>query len=356
MLNGRMHILLVSPDIKWRSELGKHLAQNGFELVGKVADAASAVTLLRHTKADLVILEARLPDVDGLILCQLIQVLHPKVSVVLTAKDHASLQLAALQANASGCINRDLPLAEWVNLLAYINKGGLVFSQAVVEETLAGASLAKTGVAPVIIGPLVIDVAGRLVKLSGQRLNLTPREFSVLACLARNVGRVVTFDQLLDEAWGYDEEMGTEVQVRVYIGRLRRKLVGNHQPSDFIVSERGVGYRLLNQRQWHQNVAHNLTNMSDPPRLSDASPGLILPFQDSQLEVARNKKGVGSTIHDFLESLQETGESIWHHAQASLVDELWPAFLRGLHQLENEVMAYGYELLLAMYELPIAIS
>jgi DNA-binding response OmpR family regulator len=138
--------------------------------------------------------------------------------------------------------------------LVYVYRGGAVFSQAVVEEVLAGARLAKTEAAVVTIGPLVIDVACRRVTLSGQHIFLTPREFALLACLARNVGRVVTFDQLLNEAWEYNSEIGTPSQVRLYITRLRRKLGDEPDSSGFIITERGIGYRLCSPAQWRHRA------------------------------------------------------------------------------------------------------
>jgi two-component system KDP operon response regulator KdpE len=258
---------LVTPDEPWGSRLSSYLVENNFELAGIAVNATSALTLFRAGRLDLVLIDALLPDTDGLILCQLMKTLRPSLKVVLTAKDDASLQLAALHAHTSGCINRDLPLTEWVGLLAYVTGGGSVFSQAVVEEVVAGAWPVKTGVATVHVGPLIIDMARRQVTLSGQAILLTPREFAVLACLACNVGRVVTFSQLLNEAWGYGAEMGTEAQVRLYITRLRRKLRDNPQTPTLIVSERGVGYRLRSQGQWRQKATDNLSNIFDSARL-----------------------------------------------------------------------------------------
>jgi two-component system KDP operon response regulator KdpE len=274
MPTGRIHTLLVTPDNQWRGSLAAHLVENDFELVGEVAGATSALALFREVYTDLVVIDVSLTDVDGLALCQLMQTLRPTVKVVLTSKDDISMQLAALHANAAGCINRDLPVTEWANLLTYVNSGGALFSQAAVDEVLARAWLAKTRAAIVTIGPLVIDLTRRQVTLSRQTIILTPREFALLACLACNIGRVVTFDQLLNEVWGYDLEMGTEAQVRLYITRLRRKLEDDPQTPSFIVTERGVGYRLRSQGQWRQKANHNLPDTANSARLSAVSSDL----------------------------------------------------------------------------------
>lgn len=275
MPNGRIHTLLVTPDEQWRVRLSTHLAENNFELIGKAVDATSALALIPETDLDLVIIDASLPDADALVLCHLMQSLCPAVKVVLTTRDDASLQLAALHANASGCINRDFPLAEWASLLTYVYEGGAVFSQAVVEEVSTGASLAKTRAAIVTVGPLVIDVDRRHVTLFGQPIYLTPREFALLACLARNVGRVVTFDQLLNEAWGYDAEIGTPAQVRLYITRLRRKLGDDPDSSGFIVTERGIGYRLRSSAQWRHQVNPDQLDIFYATRMLEGALGVI---------------------------------------------------------------------------------
>lgn len=254
------HTLLITPDKDWRARLYAQLTQNGFEQVNQAADAITALTVFYEVSPSLVIIEADLPDADSLAFCRMIQTLYPAVKVVLVANDPLK-QLAALQAGAAGCINRDFPLSEWPTLLSYINSGGAIFSQAAVDEALVRVPLTKTETPPVSVGPLMVDMIGRRVTLSGRRVNLTPREFALLACLARNVGRVVTFDQLLNEAWGYNSEMGTEAQVRMYITRLRRKLIDDTQTPDLVVSERGVGYRLCSQGQWRQKAEHNLSKM-----------------------------------------------------------------------------------------------
>jgi hypothetical protein len=75
----------------------------------------------------------------------------------------------------------------------------------------------------------------------------------------------------LNEAWGYGSELGTEAQVRLYITRLRRKLVDDPQTPDLIISERGIGYRLRSQGQWRQDADNKSTTMFNPTRLPVAS-------------------------------------------------------------------------------------
>jgi|GEM_PF-1035143 len=268
MSGKKIHTLLITPDEEWRTKLYTQLTQHGFDRIDQAADTLTALSLFYQMRPDLVVIEAQLPDADGLALCRMIQTLYPAVKVVLVTPD-GSMQMTALQSSAAGCINRNVPMTEWPSLLSYIHSGGALFSQAAVDEILARASLSKTETPAVSVGPLTVDMIHRRVTLSGRRINLTPREFALLSCLARNVGGVVTFDQLLNEAWGYDSEMGTEAQVRMYITRLRRKLVDDPKTPELIVTERGVGYRLRSQAQWRQKADHhNLSNMFNSPQLS----------------------------------------------------------------------------------------
>jgi two-component system KDP operon response regulator KdpE len=240
-----IHTLLVTPDQEWPSLLYGHLWQNGFAPLTIAPSGDSALDLFYQVSPRLVLIDLHLPDCNVVDLCVEILLAQPAVKVVLMTESEAELPVAALHAGVSGCINRQLPLTAWPGLLLYIMSGGMAFNHSVVETVLAEAWSAQKRQPMVTIGSLRIDLARRLVVYGGRRIQLTPREFALLTCLARNMDRVVTFDQLLNEAWGYDADDGTPAQVRLYIARLRQKMLGEAQTPDFIHSERGIGYRLL---------------------------------------------------------------------------------------------------------------
>lgn len=95
----------------------------------------------------------------------------------------------------------------------------------------------------VISGDLVIDIAAHSVTRTGKSIKLTPKEFELLAILARNAGRVVTHRQILTAVWGpaHTEDLQ---YLRVFIGQLRQKLKGGANDPDPIKTEAGIGYRL----------------------------------------------------------------------------------------------------------------
>lgn len=248
--------LLVIPDQAWSSSLYAHLTQNGFTPLIITPTGDSALTLCYQFSPRLVLTDLHLPDCNVVELCRSMLVAQPAVKIVLITANDAEPLVAALWANVSGAIQRDFPLPAWPGLLNYVLQGGIAFSRNVLETFLADGGRMQKPKPLLTIGALQIDLAQRVVIYNGQRIQLTLREFALLTCLARNADRVVTFDQLLNEAWGFDADTGTATQVRLYITRLRRKLIDDAQIPDFILTKRGVGYCL------HSEVLHRTPSIS----------------------------------------------------------------------------------------------
>lgn len=244
MTQESIHTLLVTPDQDWPTSLYGQLWQHGFAPLTLARGGESALDLFCQLSPRLVLVDLRLPDYNVVDLCVELLLAKPGVKVVLMTEDNSEPPLAALHAGVSGCISRTLPLGAWPGLLTYIMNGGMAFNHTVVESVLAEAWSAQKRQPLVTIGGLRVDLARRVVMVHGRRIELTPREFALLTCLARNPDRVVPFDQLLKEAWGYETDDGTASQVRLYIARLRHKLMKEAQTPDFILTERGIGYRL----------------------------------------------------------------------------------------------------------------
>jgi len=95
-----------------------------------------------------------------------------------------------------------------------------------------------------LVGELLIDFRARQVRRRGEKLHLTPLEFELLAYLAKNAGRVVGYDELLERVWGYEYDEGNHGLVRMCVSRLRRKIGDAPGGPRHIVCVRGVGYRL----------------------------------------------------------------------------------------------------------------
>jgi two-component system, OmpR family, KDP operon response regulator KdpE len=244
MKQHRIHTLLVSPDQAWSTLLHEQLLASDFTPLAVASTGYHALDLFYGKSPQLVLLDQDLPDLDAVDLCvELLQVQRGAKVVLMTGRN-AAPPLVALHAGLSGCVPRDLPLAAWSGLLLFVLQGGIAFNHTVLEGVFQNAWTAQKRQPPLIIGLLQIDLAQRQAEYAGRRIQLTPREFALLACLARNQDRVVSFDQLLNEAWDFAADDGTPAQVRLYVTRLRRKLVDATQTTNLIVTERGVGYRL----------------------------------------------------------------------------------------------------------------
>jgi two-component system, OmpR family, KDP operon response regulator KdpE len=112
------------------------------------------------------------------------------------------------------------------------------------RTALRHASESAGEMSKIVSGDLVIDIAGHSVTRADKPIKLTPKEFELLAILARNAGRVVTHRQILTAVWGpaHTEDLQ---YLRVFIGQLRQKLKGAADDGDLIQTEAGIGYRLM---------------------------------------------------------------------------------------------------------------
>jgi two-component system, OmpR family, KDP operon response regulator KdpE len=244
MTQPNLHTLFVTAEVEWSLSLYRHLSQNGFAPLTIAPTGKSAFEFFQQTPPRLLLIDEQLADYDVLDLCTDVLAAHPMVKIIVVTAGDTAPPLSALQVGIAGCIPRDLPLAAWPGLLLYILNGGTAFNYNMMRSMLNEVRTAQKRHPLVTIGSLRIDLGRRVVLCAGRQVHLTPLEFALLACLTRNTDHVVTFDQCLNEVWGYKSDDGTPAQVRLYVARLRRKLIDAGQTPDLILTERGVGYRL----------------------------------------------------------------------------------------------------------------
>lgn len=219
-----MTILLVEDDPGIGRFVSRGLAAEGFEVewlrVGKPAAAR-----LRTEVFEAAVLDLGLPDIDGVDLCRGLR--HDGVQtpiLMLTARDGLDDKLTGFSAGADDYLSKPFAFEE---LLARLN--------VLVRRGAGRASVTE-------VGRLRLDPHARTAAVGDQALGLPPREFDVLACLARTPGEAVTRREILDRAWGDTAEV-TDNTVDVYVGYLRRRLAA--QPgAPAIETVRGVGFRL----------------------------------------------------------------------------------------------------------------
>jgi two-component system KDP operon response regulator KdpE len=181
-------------------------------------------------RPDLIIADLGLPDGDGVDFIREVRAWSGVAIIVLSARTHESEKVAALDAGADDFITKPFGVAE---LLAR--------TRASLRRMRVGQPATD---AVFRFGAVEVDMAARIVKKGGTEVHLTPIEYRLLCVLAANAGRVLTHPYLLREVWGPSHSESTPY-LRVYMGNLRQKLEDDSARPRHIVTETGVGYRLL---------------------------------------------------------------------------------------------------------------
>jgi two-component system KDP operon response regulator KdpE len=225
----KQHILVVDDEPAVRRTLRVNLVARGYE-VTTVETGEEALDEFAGRRTELVILDLMLPGMSGTEVCEAIRTASSVPILVLSARGEEQTKVQALDLGADDYLTKPFGIDE---LLARV--------RALLRRSPAGT--AKTdGILQV--GALALNTPAHEVQRDGVSLDLTPREFDVLAYLMRHTGRVVTHRVLLNAVWG--PEYGKETQyLRVFINRLRRKIEDDPAHPHYIITEPGVGYRLV---------------------------------------------------------------------------------------------------------------
>lgn len=223
-----MQILVVDDEASIRELLAFNLKKNGYH-VETAADGRDA--LAKAPKADLVLLDIMLPEIDGFEVCRRLKS-SPQTSgipiIMLTAKAEEIDRVLGLEMGADDYVVKPFSMRE---LIARV--------KAVLRRSHKDG---KTKEDVLTIGPLRIDFSSYQVWLHDEPVALTPKEYELLKLLVTNSGRAFSRDELLERIWGY-EYYGDTRTVDVHIRHLRAKLAAAPEVSDAIETIRGVGYR-----------------------------------------------------------------------------------------------------------------
>ncbi len=229
-LRERAVILLVDDEPQIHRFLRPTLEAAGYEVLRADTGAQALREAARRPPA-LILLDLGLPDMDGQdVLAQLRAAAGTPV-IVLSARDRAAEKIRALDAGAGDYVEKPFDMGE---LLARI------------RVALRRERGAEEEPAVLQVPPLEVDLVHRRVRVSGALVQLTPREYDLLALLMRNADRVITHRQLLTAVWGPAHTADVQY-LRVYIGHLRQKL--GAAAGALVSTEPGVGYRLLAKQE-----------------------------------------------------------------------------------------------------------
>ena len=217
-------VLVVDDDLALAEMLGIVLRNEGLE-VSHVADGSAAVAAFRETRPDLVLLDLMLPGMDGMEVCRRIRAESGVPIVMLTARSDTVDVVVGLESGADDYVVKPFKGQE---LIARVR-----------------ARLRRTDDPDperLVVGDLVIDVAGHSVHRGGETISLTPLEFDLLVALARKPWQVFSREVLLEQVWGYRHAGDTRL-VNVHVQRLRSKIEHDPEHPEIVVTVRGVGYK-----------------------------------------------------------------------------------------------------------------
>jgi DNA-binding response OmpR family regulator len=204
--------------------VGSYLEQAGFEVV-RESSGERGLAAVERQHPRVVVLDLGLPDVDGFELCRQLRAAGDVPILILTARDEEPDRIIGLELGADDYVTKPFSPRE---LVARV--------RAVLRRVEPGSPESRV----IEVGELRLDLRTRHATFAGTALTLRTLEFELLAELARNAGRVVTRERLLDRVWGLSFAAGTRT-VDVHVMHLRKKL---GRP-DLIQTVRGAGYRLL---------------------------------------------------------------------------------------------------------------
>lgn len=219
-------VLVVDDEPAIHRFLKPSLTAEGYGVL-QAATGEEALRLALSERPDAMVLDLGLPDLDGKQVIERLRRVSDVPILVLSARDREAEKVRALDLGADDYVEKPFGVGE---LMARL-RAALRHRQA-------------TPFGPLCCGDLSLDPETRIVRRGADELKLTRREFDLLAVLLRHAGKVVTHAHLLREVWGKANESDTQY-LRVYVGHLRQKLEENPAAPRRLLTEAGIGYRLV---------------------------------------------------------------------------------------------------------------
>lgn len=224
MVGERPRVVVVDDERHIREMLTIGLEREGFE-VKAAADGVEALSMIRETEPDLIVLDVMLPKIDGVALLPMLRRFTEAPVVMLSAKSETSDKIEGLAHGADDYVSKPFEMSELVARL---------------QTALRRPKLAQLSV--LHCGDLTVELESRMVQRNGKKIDLSAREYDLLTTLLRHPRRVFSRDQLLNQVWGTEREVGPGT-VDTYISYVRAK-IDNGFDQKLIHTVRGVGYTL----------------------------------------------------------------------------------------------------------------
>lgn len=226
-LDEKMKILVLDDEPQIRKLLKVALGAHGYICI-EAATGEEAMEKAALFKPDMLVVDLGLPDMDGKEVVRQLREWSQAPVLILTARDQEQEKIEALDLGADDYVTKPFGTGE---LLARI-------------RVCLRRCEAQPQSCVIQCGELCIDLARRRVTVEGRDVKLTPTEYDIMKVLGQNAGRVITHKQLLMRVWGdqYSEDIH---YIRVYIGQIRRKIEKDPAQPRYIITESGIGYRLM---------------------------------------------------------------------------------------------------------------
>jgi len=223
-------ILIAEDQETLRASISRNLRARGFQVI-EAANGMEALSLWDAEQPQLLILDVMMPRMDGLEVCRRVRERSTVPIIVLTAMDAESDKLAAFDLGADDYLCKPFSVEELLARVRAVLRRADWHAQPPASEVRR-------------YGDLTIDLDGHTVSRRDELVQLTPTEFALLAQLVTNANKAVPHLTLLQRVWG-SEYRGEAEYLRVYIGRLRRKLEADPSNPRHLLTEPGIGYRFV---------------------------------------------------------------------------------------------------------------
>ncbi|HBB98915.1 MAG TPA: DNA-binding response regulator [Blastocatellia bacterium] len=227
-MESKKRILVVDDEQHITMVMRSGLTKHGYD-VRVAAEGEAALELFQLWTPDLVITDLSMPNMDGLEVCRRLRAVSTVPIIVLSVKGDETVKIEALDAGADDYVTKPFAMGEFLaRVRAALRRSPEGREQDTVLEE----------------ADFRVDLQTREVRVCGKEMHLTPKEFDLLVYLLRNAGKVLTHRTVLSAVWGGNYVEQNEY-LRVFIGRLRKKIEKDHARPRYILTEPWVGYRFL---------------------------------------------------------------------------------------------------------------
>ena len=231
-MNNRYKILLVEDEANIRNLVSTLLESSGYQAI-LAESCADAKTMFSAYMPDLIILDLGLPDEDGMNLLHYVRSMFFTPVIVLSARTDERDKVQALDNGANDYVTKPFSAAE---LLARV-RSALRNSHHVRSEGQQPSGM-------FILRDLMIDYGARRVLIQQEEIRLTQTEYNIVALLAENAGKMMTYSAIIKAIWGNTAQEGSVKKLQVNMANIRKKLGAKPGEASYITNELGVGYRM----------------------------------------------------------------------------------------------------------------